>query len=260
MKPQLEQLEPRDVPSSIADNPILDFPNFHPRNWYYKAATGPLFRDIGPLPKDVRQGVQLGDCSLLASLAALARKRPDFITNLVEENELDEEKGRNFTVHLSDGDITVDSLLVVNGRGKLIFAGSGRKVSNVIWPSIIEKAVAIHQQQLYATEGILPGESGWLYLDFSLVFSVADYLHLLTNIPVKEGYVVNGIPKDALVISTYWWVNNNKIHAVHAYAILWVEDDGAKLFNTWPTKQQPRTIWLDNEHLVDNFYKWYGLE
>ncbi|MDQ7825170.1 MAG: C2 family cysteine protease [Candidatus Eremiobacteraeota bacterium] len=105
--------------------------------------------DTGAIaPDDVKQG-KLGDCWLLASLAALASARPD----IVEKAIIDHGDG-SYTVSLpglehdmgKGLEVKVDSLFPggEGPEGRPLYAGAGDSEGgkNEIWPMLIEKAFA----------------------------------------------------------------------------------------------------------------------
>ncbi|MBL8952319.1 MAG: hypothetical protein JNK82_16185 [Myxococcaceae bacterium] len=111
-------------------------------------SSAPVFVD-GPSADDVTQGA-LGDCYLLASLAALAQTDPEAVRNMVRDNHdgtftvtfyersvLDRLMGRFAKV-----EVTVDADFYTNGSGTPYYAKEtpdGEK-----WVALVEKAYAQH--------------------------------------------------------------------------------------------------------------------
>jgi hypothetical protein len=105
-------------------------------------ADAPLFASTGPSMDDIFQGDKVGDCYILAKLAALADAEPDFIRRLV--------------VPLGDGTFAVrfyragkefyyrvDADLWVEGSNPK-YAGLG--VERALWVPMVEKAYAFFQK------------------------------------------------------------------------------------------------------------------
>jgi hypothetical protein len=110
-------------------------------------------------PHDVEQG-ELGDCYLIAGMAAVARAQPDAIGKLIEPRE---DGSFDVTLHVRKDRISkptpvktrVDAQLPSHGGGRLIYAGSSDKKDGAreLWPSLIEKAFATVRSGYEAIEG-----------------------------------------------------------------------------------------------------------
>lgn len=105
---------------------------------------GPLFDGI-PSVHQARQGA-LGDCWLMATMAAIAHKRPQFIQDQVCKEVQTEDGKRAFEVTIfrsydnAEQKIYVDDTLPhKNGKLRLGHPGKGQQA---IWAAVIEKAVA----------------------------------------------------------------------------------------------------------------------
>ena len=116
----------------------------------YSYVNGSLFQN-GPSADDVYQG-GLGTCYYLATLAAIAQEKPDYIQNMFRDN------GDNtFTVRFYNNGVadyvTVDRYLPTHSSGNAVSAGwvvgSYTSTTNELWVALAEKAYA----QL--------AESGW---------------------------------------------------------------------------------------------------
>jgi hypothetical protein len=116
----------------------------------YSYVNGSLFQN-GLSADDVYQG-GLGTCYYLATLAAIAQEKPDYIQNMFTDN------GDNtFTVRFYNNGVadyvTVDRYLPTHSSGNAVYAGWGggsyTSTSNELWVALVEKAYA----QL--------AESGW---------------------------------------------------------------------------------------------------
>ncbi len=101
----------------------------------------PLFDPDGPSADDVDQG-QVGDCWLLSALGSVAAVDPAHLRAMITDH-----RDGTYTVHLADGDVTVDDQLPyrVNADGSvaLLYAGGTIEPGMPIWPAIVEKAQAI---------------------------------------------------------------------------------------------------------------------
>jgi hypothetical protein len=125
------------------------------RDAKYGPFPGPLFADDGDgrlvHPSDVTQGM-LGDCYLLASLAAIADQRPELIEQMVHENP----NGTYSVIFYQRGkpvEIVVTPDFPLEG-GKPVFAQGG--AAPEIWPLAIEKAYAQYKETYGSIEGGFP--------------------------------------------------------------------------------------------------------
>jgi hypothetical protein len=99
----------------------------------------PLFGDGGPLPTDVNQG-SLGDCWLLAVMAATANGDPARLQSMIHDN-----RDGTYTVTIDGHRITVDDEFPVDANGLPTYArGPQWTQPTVLWPLILEKAMAQH--------------------------------------------------------------------------------------------------------------------
>lgn len=111
----------------------------------------------GPHPSDILQGA-LGDCYLLASLAAVAQENPEVLENMIRTND----NGTYTVTFYDDGEpveITVTSDLPLES-GSPVFSGNEEQSDSPdgraeLWPLIIEKAYA----QLNESYGEIEGAS-----------------------------------------------------------------------------------------------------
>jgi hypothetical protein len=118
---------------------------------YRQFANRPLFSSAGPLPTDVNQGA-LGDCYLLAGLAAIADDSP----YTVRGNVVDFDDG-TYGVRLGDDFYRVDNDLPVTGNSNSpAYASLGREGS--MWVAVVEKAFAHYRTAYNSYEAI---EGGW---------------------------------------------------------------------------------------------------
>lgn len=151
-----------------ADRPTAR--GLHDQPYRYERFDAPLFHpgatrnDPGiPRPEDVVQG-DLGDCRLMAPLAALAHTNPQAIRDMFIDNH-----DGTFTVRFFNGTkaeyVTVDRYLpVLNGGGtdgQLIFASEGKTAKStdlVLWAALAEKAYA----QLADTVPLATSTENWV--------------------------------------------------------------------------------------------------
>lgn len=108
---------------------------------------------------DVRQGA-LGDCYLMAGMAAVARANPEQIKRLIRDNgdgtfDVTLYIRRNRWSRPEAVTKRVDAQLPTKGPGQLLYANSGDESSEgkEIWPSLIEKTLAQHKSSYEAIEG-----------------------------------------------------------------------------------------------------------
>ena len=104
-----------------------------------------LFVD-DPHSSDIHQG-NIGDCYFLAPLGAIANQNPDFIRDMVKDNE-DGTYTVRFYEEQKDGAfkpiyVTVDNSLLVDSISENpVYAKTNNDNSNGMWVSIVEKAYA----------------------------------------------------------------------------------------------------------------------
>ena len=100
---------------------------------------------------DAIQGA-LGDCYLIAGMAAVARAQPDAIRDIIKDNG---DGTFDVTLYLRSSRYsrpravtqTVDSRLAVKSAGKTLYAGTGDSSGGEteLWAALIEKTVAQHK-------------------------------------------------------------------------------------------------------------------
>ncbi len=137
-----------DTAAAAADGGIPD-------TVVYQTAQGVLFGTGGPSPNDIAQG-WLGDCYFLSSLGEVAKQSPQTIQSMFINNNDGTYTVRFFEYDAEDNDwrpdyVTVNlALPVMQQSGQFSFAGwyqNGRPTtytdtSEVLWPSLVEKAYA----------------------------------------------------------------------------------------------------------------------
>ena len=102
-------------------------------------------------PNDVKQG-SLGDCYLIAGMAAVARADPQLIADLIKDNG---DGTYDVTLYIRPSRTgyprkvvkTVDSRLAVKSSGSPVYAGVGdeKDGKQEIWTALIEKTLAQHK-------------------------------------------------------------------------------------------------------------------
>lgn len=102
-------------------------------------------------PNDVAQG-SLGDCYLLAGMAAVSRASPDAIQKLIKDNG---DGTFEVTLYIRSKSYskptpvtkTVDARLAVKSPDNPLYAKTGDKGADgtEMWPALIEKALAMHK-------------------------------------------------------------------------------------------------------------------
>lgn len=118
-------------------------------------ANVPLFTEAGPMPDDVNQG-EVGDCWLMAPLAAVAKTAPEYIRqSIVSLGD------GTFAVRLTDGYYRIDADLRMSGSVPT-YAGFGNDAGGFdipvadapargsLWVALVEKAAAYRFGGAYA--------------------------------------------------------------------------------------------------------------
>ena len=173
------------APASMLDNLIGDwFYGDNSISWqgvsYAGYVNGALFNASRvPSYTDVYQGC-LGDCTLMASLAEVAYRRPDIIQNMFINNG-----DGTYTVRFFDNGspdyLTVNTCLPGDG------AYFARVVNGVLWPALAEKAIV--QENEAGWLGTLdPGNNSYSAIGNGDPAVAAAYLAAITGLP-NSGYV-----------------------------------------------------------------------
>ena len=110
-------------------------------------------------PNDVKQG-QLGDCYLMAGMAATARANPDSIRHIIKDNG---DGTFEVTLFIRENSWsppkaitrTVDARLPTKGGSSLLYAGVGDATGEgkELWPSLLEKTMAQHKESYELISG-----------------------------------------------------------------------------------------------------------
>ena len=209
-----------------SDHPRL---NPIPRDIYYAPAHPRigLFRPDGtPRAEDITQGM-LGDCSLIAALRAIARLRPEVITNMITDHQ-----DGTYTVRLHGIafcaykhllrvyptgqmiEITVNADMPVDNHGEFTYG----RTHSALWGAIIEKAFAainqfwplerLHEQQTIWNENqsseiltrnpLLAAPTGYSRINARRPWSSTEYMAMLTGHATIAKYLPKNSSADTL--------------------------------------------------------------
>lgn len=148
----------------VASDEVVSFPaashepkpSLPDKNPTYEAVEGQLYiqgkDDVAPISyNDVRQG-QIGDCYLMASIAAIARQNPKAIANLIKDNgngtytmnfHARNTGIRSWFDDFSEAKVTVSGKLPVDNK-QLIYARAGDTEGSKqeLWVALVEKGFA----------------------------------------------------------------------------------------------------------------------
>jgi len=205
-------------------------------------------------PNDVKQGA-LGDCYLIAGMAAVARADPKLIEKLIKDNGdgtydvslYIRPHRRGYPRKVTK---TVDSRLAVKYSGKPLYAGYGDKEDGKteLWTALIEKTLAQHKDSYDLISGGNIGKGGFSYAGtnelltgkienyFSTDGMDSDEALLWIDIALEEGNPVTAstrnlkddpdLTREANAQNVYW---------NHAYAPMSVDLDAetVDLQNPW---------------------------
>lgn len=133
--------------------------------------------DLDIDPNDVKQGA-LGDCYLIAGMAAVARAQPDAIRDAIKDNG---DGTFDVTLYLRSSRYsrpravtkTVDARLAVKSAGRPLYAGTGDKEDGEteLWAALIEKTVAQHKESYELISGGNINGDGFVFAGVSEMFT-----------------------------------------------------------------------------------------
>lgn len=157
-------------------------------------------------PNDVKQGA-LGDCYLIAGMAAVARADPEAIRELIKDNG---DGTFDVTLFLRADQYstprpvtkTVDARLAVKSAGKPLYAGTGDQVGDdvEIWAALIEKTLAQHKGSYDLISGGNITGNGFAY---------GGATEMLTG--ERENYMrVDNLDNDSLLLMVAFALESNK--------------------------------------------------
>ncbi len=211
-------------------------------------------------PHDVVQG-SIGDCWLIASMAALANTNPDAITDLITANP-----NGTYTVTLYDGDdavhVTVTpDIPTVDGDPLFADNASGGDPYE-LWPHLLEKAAAQYYGDYTDIEGDWPSKALGLFTGTDIAthddgFGFWDDMDAPSVDSVRDTLADGG----AVLVSTAHddrndLYENDTIVQGHAYYVYEVRDDGTVLLaNPWGLDSYP-PIELTPQEFADSFIRY----
>lgn len=209
----------------------------------------PLFGPTGvPSPDDVRQGA-LGDCFLMAAMAAIAQQDPSAIRRMITDHG-----NGTYTVHLASGDVTVDDQLPMVFDDSPGPAYAHPAPAGALWPAIIEKAVALAAGGDYEAINGLQGNNSFDHLipQPGWVGSWRDPGLDDADLTTLQAVVDNGHPAVALSVEDFGFGNG------HAWTVVAVTGAGATaavtLRNPWGRlgmeRDEDGDVVYDAEHLT----------
>jgi hypothetical protein len=226
----------------------------------YGPLGGALWGPQGPKPRDESQG-NAGDCYFLSELSELAAHHPEFIQQMVRQNQDGSFGVRFMAVRQPNGQLVLPSLdgTVPQGKPEPVWVNVDRNVpmqngkaiysnqqnSPYIWPEIVEKACA----KLYGSyEAIGEGgemstsiwlTTGWRSQSFNpQQMSIEQMFQLVQSALAKGGLVLAGTSQETRI----------GVVGDHAYSLLQamrIMATGERIFtvkNPWGTN--PRRLML----------------
>lgn len=219
----------KDLLGQSLTDPRLTSSQFSYRNF----ADRPLFADDGPSPDDVYQGA-VGDCYLLASVAAIAKVNPQAI----EQTMVDLGDG-TYAVQFQENRtryfVRVDADLPVYNWGALAYAGLGRQ--NCLWVAILEKAYAMFR---YGGGSYAMLDGGWMdEVNSALGFNSVDSRGINSADELLSWIDRELDAGRALTLGTYRASSDTPLIAGHAYQVDSVVSDASgglvavRLRNPW---------------------------
>lgn len=270
---QLEKLIDKWFYGSDEPTPTNDSGN---SSYNYTIVNGTLFGTTGqPSYGDVKQGL-VGDCYLLSALSSLALKNPQAIKNMITDNHDSLVAGDDtYTVKLWNNManawdyVTVDSKLPTNGSGQLVFNGLGNSASsssNVLWASLIEKAVVQAAQEGWMnrpTENAYNNiSSGWPSSALQLVTGISNSENAFTT---ALGVVNTFNAGSPVIFNTNVNPANGQLVADHSYVLTNydVKTGVFTLFNPWGVNGgsagngfKPGQVTMTWGQIVQNMQSW----
>jgi hypothetical protein len=210
-------------------NPVTSGNPAAPMAW----TSGVLFGKGGPSYTDISQG-QVGDCTLLASLAEVAARRPGVIQNMFTANP-----DGTYTVrfyHNGAPDYVTVNTQLPDG-GKLY-----DHVNNgVLWAALVEKAIVQENESGWLAT-LHPGWDSYTALNGGDQGTTVAYLSVLTGLPssyfgvdpanVAAAWQAN----DLVVLATGTLPPGSSLISDHAYAMINynpASNTPVTLFNPW---------------------------
>lgn len=200
---------------------------------YRNFSSRPLFASTGPSEDDVAQGA-IGDCYLMAALAAVAKARPELIRQLIVDLG-DGTYAVTFYRNHKQYYVRTDGDLPVTSTGTLAYASFGAQGS--LWAAIYEKAYAVFRSNADSYASL---DGGWLD-EVNSVMGIssrnrADFTDATSLVAWIGSEVQAG---RAVTIGTYEPAPGAPLLDRHAYSVDAVLSDDAGL----PTAVRLRNPW-----------------
>ena len=203
------------------------------KGWEFEKKNGALFKkgdgDGSDIQYDDIKQQQIGDCYLMASLAALAKNNPELIRQMIKDNG-----NGTYTVRFfEDGKpvfITVDSDVPV--QKTLCFSKEKGGISSddgELWPSIVEKAYAKWQG---GYEKIGQGKPAAAGLD-AITGIPATVIPVGGSQNIRDSVMQAYQSGDPIVVSTLQSPKNSDVIGNHGLMVQKIEGDTIYLYNPW---------------------------
>lgn len=218
---------------------------------------GRLFGPEGPTHTDVVQG-ECGDCYLMATLAALAKHRPELILSSVEPvDNSDNEAIVHFRNPLTNepDSMRVFATSYVDSSNEPIYAGQGDKtppMDQAGWAKVLENWFAKLNEHFQLVEpevgfkGI--GQGGYVVTPFSAL--TGQDMYLITPKTLAEFKTVLNEVNDGKVVllsSKERTFSEYYFPAGHAFAVLGFDGDQVELYDPWG-----KTVEFDVKPIFEN--------
>lgn len=203
----------------------------------YQTSTGTLFNGT-PSRADARQGM-LGDCYLIAAVAAIADRNPDAVRNMFVDNEDGTYTVRFYVSGVADY-VTVSRRLPTMSSGGLAYSGYGLSAasgSTTLWIALAEKAYAqwneTGNEGRDGTNRYSAIEGGWMGYVNAQVLGTPSSNHGLTSTP-KQTLITALNSQKAVTIGTNQFVSAG-LYGSHAYIVTSYDSstDTFRLHNPW---------------------------
>ena len=192
-------------------------------------------------PNDVKQG-SIGDCWLMAAMAAIARVKPQAIERLIKTR--DKKRGLyDVTIYIRKEKRNIPQVITVNDRFPIKTNGqkpprAKQGDKNELWVMLIEKAYAVHLGSYQALKGghsykameALTGKKSRIY-KINKINNINNFIK--TRLDVGHPLVASS-SKDKVNSST----DKFKLLTTenHAYVVLGIDSSTIKLHNPWGKK------------------------
>lgn len=219
-----------------------------------------LFVD-GADPHDLAQG-QIGDCWLIASMAALANGDPAQIQHIIHQNP-----NGTYTVTLYDDGHAVEVTVtpdIPTVDGDPVFADDsavGPDGVYELWPQILEKAAAQYYGNYADLEGDWPSKALQLFTGKDVDTYDSDWFGLDDPDPPSLTSLNKVLDNGGAVLVSTDNKNRNKLYKAgsivqgHAYYVLGISNGMVELANPWGIDAYP-PLWLTYSEFEDSFIRY----